>query len=171
MASPLPEVSPLPDVGTGIGAGSGNGSSRPSRAPIPSQVAGGPRQRGFFEVRWRQFRRAPRPVVRAVLSSLSIALVLGVAFLAYDVALDRGISLPGGDLRIGFITLYVVLVLAVGAIVTWLVVPLPTGGPTGVAATRRTRTPWSLALGLFAAVPIAYLVLVVLHEIIKPWLV
>ena len=60
--------------------------------------------------------------------------------------------------------MYVVLVLVVGAVVTWLVVPLP----TGAGATRRTRTPWSLALGLFAAVPIAYLVLVVLHEMIKP---
>ena len=63
--------------------------------------------------------------------------------------------------------MYVVLVLVVGAFVTWLVVPLP----TGASATRRTRTPWSLALGLFAAVPIAYLVLVVLHEMIKPLLV
>ena len=54
-----------------------------------------------------------------------------------------------------------------GAVVTWLVVPLP----SGAGATRRTRTPWSLALGLFAAVPIAYLVLVVLHEIVKPLLV
>jgi hypothetical protein len=46
-------------------------------------------------------------------------------------------------------------------------VPLPTGSGT----TRRTRTPWSLALGLFAALPIAYLVLVALHEIVKPFLV
>jgi hypothetical protein len=101
------------------------------------------------------------------MSSLSIALVLGVAFLAYDIALDRGASLPGGDLRLLVLALYVALVCGVGAVVTWLVVPLPTGPGT----TRRTRTPWSLALGLFAAVPIAYLVLVVLHEILKPFLV
>jgi hypothetical protein len=137
-------------------------SPSPEGAPRPQ-----PRQRGFFEVRWRQFRRAPRPVFRAVASSLSIALVLGVLFLAYDIALDRGADLPGGDLRLGFLTLYVILVLVVGAFVTWLVVPLPTGAGT----TRRTRTPWSLALGLFAAVPLAYLVLVVLHEIVKPFLV
>jgi hypothetical protein len=122
------------------------------------------RQRGFFEVRWRQFRRAPRPVVRAVASSLSVALVLGTAFLAYDIALDNGARLPGGDLRIGFLTLYVALVLFVGAFVTWLIVPLPSGG----TRTRTTRTVWSAMLGLFAAVPIAYLVLVVLHEILKP---
>lgn len=126
-----------------------------------------PRRRGFFEVRWRQLRRAPRPVFRAVASSLTIAVVLGVAFLAYDIALDRGADLPGGDLRLGFLALYILLVLLVGSVVTYLVVPLPTGAGT----TRKTRTPWSLALGLFAAVPLAYLVLVVLHEIIKPFLV
>jgi hypothetical protein len=125
---------------------------------------GPPRRRGYFEVRWRQFRRAPRPVVRAVASSLGVALVLGIAFQAYDIALDRGAVLPGGDLRIGFLALYVVLVCVVGALVTWLIVPLPSGPGQG----RTTRTPWSAMLGLFAAVPIAYLVLVVLHEIIKP---
>jgi hypothetical protein len=122
------------------------------------------RQRGFFEVRWRQFRRAPRPVVRAVASSLTVALVVGIAFQVYDIALDRGAVLPGGDLRIGFLALYVALVCVVGALVTWLVVPLPSGPGRGGA----TRTPWSAMLGLFAAVPIAYLVLVVLHEIVKP---
>ena len=124
------------------------------------------RQRGWFEIRWRQFRRAPRPVVRAVASSLGVALVLGIAFLAYDIALDHGVALPGGDLRLAFLALYVVLVCTIGAVVTWLVVPLPSGSGRG----RVTRTPWSAMLGLFAAVPIAYLVLVVLHEIIKPML-
>jgi hypothetical protein len=124
------------------------------------------RRRGFVEVRWRQFRRAPRPVFRAVVSSLSVALVLGLLFLAYDIALDRGADLPGGDLRLAFLTLYVAIVLVAGALITWLVVPLP----TGAGGQRATRTPWSLALGLFAAVPIAYLVLVALHEIVKPLL-
>jgi len=122
------------------------------------------KQRGYFEIRWRQFRRAPRPVVRAVVSSLTVALVLGVLFLVYDIALDRGAQLPGGDLRIGVLTLYVLLVAAVGSLVTWLIVPLP----SGAGRTRTTRTGWSAMLGLFAAVPIAYLVLVLLHEIIKP---
>ncbi len=125
------------------------------------------RPRGWFAIRWRQFRRAPRPVVRAVASSLSVAVVTGVAFLAYDIALDRGAVLPGGDLRLLVLTLYVAVVLVAGAVVTWLVVPLPTGSGTR----RATRTPWSAALGLFAAVPIAYLVLVVLHELVKPLLV
>ncbi|HYO44970.1 MAG TPA: hypothetical protein VES19_17360 [Candidatus Limnocylindrales bacterium] len=139
----------------------------PTPPVAPGVVPPAAKQRGFFEVRWRQFRRAPRPVVRAVASSLTVALVLGVAFLAYDIALDRGADLPGGDLRLGVLVLYVTLVLLVGSVVTYLVVPLPTAAGT----TRRTRSPWSLALGLFAAVPLAYLVLVVLHEIIKPLLV
>lgn len=135
----------------------------------PSADPRGPaevRQRRWFEVRWRQFRRAPRPVFRAVVSSLTVAVLVGVAYLAYDVALDRGAQLPGGDLRLPFLTAYVAIVLVAGALITWLVVPLPTGSGTR----RATRTPWSAALGLFAAIPIAYLVLVALHEIVKPLL-
>ena len=130
----------------------------------PSRPPHEVRQRGFFEVRWRQFRRAPRPVFRAVMSSLSVAIVLGILYLAYDIALDRGADLPGGDLRLLALALYVAVVLVAGMVVTYLVVPLPAGAP----GRRVTRTPWSLALGLFAAVPIAYLVLVALHEIVKP---
>jgi hypothetical protein len=114
-------------------------------------------------VRWRQFRNAPRPVVRAVLSSLVVAVALGLLYLAYDVALSRGVKLPGGDLRLLFIAAYVVVVLAAGSIVTWLIVPQPTG-----SGTRVVRTPWSAALGLFAAVPIAYLVMVVVVQVIRP---
>jgi hypothetical protein len=135
----------------------------PSADPRPSVEV---RRRGWFEVRWRQFRLAPRPVFRAVVTGLTVAFVVGIAFLAYDVALDRGAVLPGGDLRLPFLTAYVVIVLVAGALITWLVVPLPTGSGTR----RATRTPWSAALGLFAAVPIAYLVLVLLHEIVKPLL-
>lgn len=99
-------------------------------------------------------------------SGLVVALVLGAAYLAYDIALDRGATPPGGDLRLLALATYVGVVLVAGSIVTWLVVPLPTGG----GARRATRTPWSAALGLFAAVPIAYLVLVVLLQIVKPLL-
>lgn len=123
------------------------------------------RQRGWLEVRWRQFRRAPRPVVRAVLSPLAVAAVLGVAYLAYDLALLSGQALPGGDLRFACLVGYVVAVLVVGSVVTWLVVPLPTG-----SGERKVRTPWSAALGFFASVPIAYLVMVVLLEIVRPLL-
>jgi hypothetical protein len=125
-----------------------------------------PQRRSWLEVRWRQFRNAPRPVVRAVASSLGVALVLGGAYLAYDVALSRGAQLPGGDLRFAAAVLFVVLVLAAGSLITWLVVPLPRG-----SGARTTRTPWSAALGLFAAIPIAYLVLVVVIQVLKPLLV
>jgi hypothetical protein len=121
------------------------------------------RRRSEVEVRWRQFRSAPRPVVRAVLSSLSISIVLGLLYLAYDVALARGAQLPGGDLRVLFIAIDVLVVLAAGSIVTWLIVPQPTG-----SGTRVVRSPWSAALGLFAAVPICYLVLVVVTQVLRP---
>ena len=100
---------------------------------------------------------------RAVASSLSVAIVLGVAYLAYDVALSRGAALPGGDQRVLAGALFVFAVLVAGSFLTWLIVPLPRG--SGV---RATRTPWSAALGLFAAIPIAYLVLVVAIQVLKP---
>jgi hypothetical protein len=121
------------------------------------------RRRSWAEVRWRQFRNAPRPVVRAVASSLSVAIVLAAAYIVYDVALSRGASLPGGDLRVLAVTVYVVLVLLIGSLVTWLIVPLPSGS----SGTSR-RTAWSAALGFFAAVPIAYLVMVAAVQIVRP---
>jgi hypothetical protein len=120
-------------------------------------------RRGWAEVRWRQFRNAPRPVVRAVLASLLVAVALGLGYLAYDIALRRGAVLPGGDLRTLYLALDIVVVLVVGSVVTWLVVPQPRGSGT---TTRRTG--WSAALGLFTAVPICYLVLVVVTQILEP---
>ena len=99
-------------------------------------------------------------------SSLTVAVILGAAYLAYDVALSRGATLPGGDLRVAAAVLYVLAVLLAGSILTWLIVPLPRG-----SGSRSTRTPWSAALGLFAAIPIAYLVLVVAIQVVKPLLV
>jgi hypothetical protein len=122
-----------------------------------------PPGRSWFEVRWRQFRHAPRPIVRAVAASLSVAAVLAIAYLAYDLALSRGTSLPGGDLRTLAIAGYVAAVLSGGSVITWLIVPQPTGAGTVVR-----RSPWSAALGFFAAVPIAYLVMVVTMQVIRP---
>jgi hypothetical protein len=119
-----------------------------------------PRRRGAVEVRWRQFRNAPRPIVRAVLSSLVVAVIGGLAFLAYDLAArpdDRTRTLIGAA--------YVAVVLVAGAVGTWLVVPHPVG-----AGTRVTRSPWSAALGLLAAIPISYLVLVVCFQVLRPLL-
>ena len=124
-----------------------------------------PPRRSWAEVRWRQFRHAPRPVVRAVAASLSVAVVLAVLYVAYDVALSRGVTLPGGDLRALAVTVYVVLVLLIGSAVTYLIVPQPTG-----SGTVSRRNGWSAALGFFAAVPIAYLVMVVAVQVIRPLL-
>ena len=121
------------------------------------------RRRSWAEVRWRQFRNAPRPVVRAVVADLSVAVVLGLLYLAYDVALTRGARLPGGDLRTLFVLVFVAVVLVVGSAITYLIVPQP--GRPG------RRSGWSAALGFFAAVPIAYLVLVVAVQVVKPLLV
>jgi len=102
--------------------------------------------------------------VRAVTVSLTVALVLAVAYLAYDIALSRGAVLPGGDLRTLAMTVYILLVLSFGSLITYLVVPQPTG--SGRIA---RRSGWSAALGFFAAVPIAYLVMVVAVQIIRPF--
>jgi len=133
---------------------------------IPGAPGGTPvRHRSWAEVRWRQFRRAPRPVVRAVLSSLVVAVALAVLYVAYDVALARGVRPPGGDLRFLALTLYALVVLVAGSVVTWLVVPQPTG-----SGTVRRRSGWSAALGFFAAVPIAWLVMVVAIQVVRPLL-
>ena len=123
------------------------------------------RRRSWLEIRWRQFRHAPRPVVRAVLSSLVVAVVLGLGYLVYDTAIRHGVALPGGDLRTLYLALDVLIVLVVGSLVTWLVVPQPRG-----SGDRSTRSAWSAALGLFAAIPVCYLVLVVVVQVLEPLL-
>jgi hypothetical protein len=136
----------------------------PSDGGAPERSVG-VRQRSWAEVRWRQFRHAPRPVVRAVLSSLVVAVGLASAYVAYDVALSRGARLPGGDLRVLAVAGYALLVLVAGTVVTYLVVPQPTG-----SGTLRRRSAWSAALGFFAAVPIAWLVMVAATQIVRPLL-
>jgi hypothetical protein len=128
-------------------------------------MSAAPPRRSWWVIRWRQFRNAPRPVVRAVGANLAVAIVLGLLYLAYDVALTRGAQLPGGNLRTLVVVLDVALVLGLGSLITYLIVPLPRG-----SGDRATRTGWSAALGLFAAVPIAYLVLVVASQVLKPLL-
>jgi hypothetical protein len=125
------------------------------------------RERGWLEVRWRQFRNAPQPVVRAVVADLAVAIVGVLVLLAYDVALSRGAALPGGDLRVGAFAAYVILVCGLGALLTYLWVPLPSGS---APASERRRSWWSGMLGLFAALPIIYLVLVVAFQVIRPLL-
>ena len=133
---------------------------------MTSSVTPPVQRRSWLAVRWRQFRNPPRPVIRAVAASLTAGTILALAYLAYDVALSRGAQLPGGDLRILAVALVAAGTLLVGTVVTWLIVPLPRG--SGVTT---TRSGWSAALGFFAAVPVAYLVLVVAVQILRPLLV
>jgi hypothetical protein len=100
------------------------------------------------------------------MSSGVVAIVLGIAYLAYDVAISRGATLPGGDLRSAAVIAFVAVVLAAGSLLTYLLVPLPIGG-----GSRIVRSGWNAALGFLAALPIAYLVLVVESQIIRPLLV
>ena len=113
-----------------------------ARAPARAEV----RRRGFVRGPLAPVpARARGPVFRAVVDAACPSRSCWAwLFLAYDVALDRGADLPGrrpaarvpdgvrGDRAA-----------SPGAVITWLVVPLPTGS----RARRATRTPWSLALG------------------------
>ncbi len=124
-----------------------------------------PRQRGWLEVRWRQARNPPPPVLRAVLANLAVASLGAALLLIYEIAIARGASLPGGDLRTPLVALYVAVVMVAGTLLTYLWVELPTG-----LRGERRRSGWSAMLGLFAAMPICYLALVVTFQIIRPLL-
>ena len=100
-----------------------------------------------------------------MLSSLVVATVLAIAYLIYDLAIASGARLPGGDLRLLALAAYTVCVLLAGAVVTYLVVPQPTG-----SGSVRRRSGWSAALGFFAALPVAWLVMVVVLQLVKPLL-
>lgn len=117
-----------------------------------------PRQRSWLEVRWRQLRNPPPPVLRAVLANLAVAVAGGVGLLVYDVASPTGVPAE-------LVALYVALVVVAGSVLTYLWVELPTGA-SGV----RRRTGWAALLGLFASLPIAYLVLVVVFQVVRPLL-
>jgi hypothetical protein len=122
-----------------------------------------PRQRGWLEIRLRQARNPPPPVLRAVLANLAVASIGGVLLLLYELAIARGASLPGGDLRTPLVAIYVAAVVLSGSLLTYLWVELP-GGAHG----RRRRSGWAAMLGLFAALPICYLALVVIFQILRP---
>lgn len=117
-----------------------------------------PREVGYFEAQWRKLRNPPPPVVRAVLANLGVAVLLGVALLIYDLLVPDAQMAP-------LIALYVVVVIAVGSVLTYLWVELPTG-----ASGEKRRSAWAGVLGLFAAIPIVYLVLVLLFQIVAPLL-
>ncbi len=123
------------------------------------------RQRSWVDVRWRQARNPPPPVLRAVLANVGVALAGALLLLGYEIAIRRGATLPGGDLRTLVIAVYVGLVIIVGSLLTYVWVQLPTGA-SGV----RRRSPWAAVLGFFASLPIAYLVLVLTFQMVLPLL-
>ena len=152
-----------------------DGPERQAVAPTsvgmaPGQVRRGPatevRRRGWLEIRWRQFRSAPRPIVRAVTANVVVATVGAVLLVLYGLVSSSGTTSPGGDLQGAAVVLYVLVVVGVGSIATYLGVPLPTGGAGG----RRRRTPWAAMLGFFASLPVAYIGLVLVYQVILPLL-
>ena len=122
------------------------------------------KQRSELEVRWRQTRNAPQPVVRAVVANLLVAGIGGVILLIIDWLADHG-ELPEFFAGIGPTVIYVVAVLVSGTVFTYLWVELPTGVPG-----EKRRSLWAGMLGLFAAIPITYLALVVVYQVLRPLL-
>ena len=122
-----------------------------------------PTERSWLEVRWRQARNPPPPVLRAVLANLVVAIVGAVLLLGYEIAIRRGATPAGGDLRTPLVAAYLLLVIVAGSVFTYLWVGLPTGA-SGV----RRRSPWAALLGFFASLPIAYIVLVLCFELVLP---
>lgn len=136
--------------------------AEPAHAPGDPPERELPRERSELEIRWRQARNPPPPVLRAVLTNIAVATVGGVLLIAYDWLAARGV-LPGGDQRTLAVVLYGALVLILGSVLTWRWVELPTGSGTGKA-----RSPWAGVLGFFASVPILYLALVIIFQVLRP---
>jgi len=115
-----------------------------------------PIRRSWLQVRWRQLRNPPPPVLRAVVANFALAGAGGLMLLLADLALPSDALPP-------LIAVYLFAVLAGGSLLTYLWVELPTGA-SGV----RRRSGWAALLGLFAALPICYLVLVVVFQVVRP---
>ena len=113
-----------------------------------------PAKRSWLEVRWRQFKNPPQPVFRAVTVNLTVAIAGGLLLFFYALAA------PTADLA-PWIALYVVVVLVVGSLATYVWVKLPSG-----ASGESRRSAWAGVLGFFAAVPTAYIVLVVVFQVL-----
>lgn len=129
----------------------------------PSTTAREVRQRSELEIRWRQARNAPPPVVRAVLANVAVAFVAGLVLLLTDWLVSHDM-LPRYLQDLGPIV-YVLVVVISGSVFTYLWVELPTGVPG-----EKRRSPWAGVLGFFASIPIVYLALVIIFEILRPLL-
>lgn len=113
-----------------------------------------PRERSWLEIQWRKARNPPPPVLRAVLANTAVAVVGGVLLYIY------ARLAPQADLA-PWVVLFVLVVIVAGSLATYLWVELPTG-----AGTERRRSAWASVLGFFASIPIAYLVLVVVFQVL-----
>jgi hypothetical protein len=161
-----PSDRPAPDAAT-IEAAAAEDLEATVAADVPVAARAAPpreiRHRSEWEIRWRQARNAPPPVVRAVLANVAVAFVGGIVLLLTD-WLAGGDVLPGYLLDLGPL-IYVVVVIISGSLFTYLWVELPTGVPG-----EKRRSPWAGVLGFFASIPIVYLALVIIFEILRPLL-
>jgi hypothetical protein len=136
----------------------GSGTPNDTRPPNPDVPP-----RSELEIRWRQARNAPPPVVRAVGANVAVASIGGVVLLIIEWLVARG-TLPL-DVASAAPFVYAAVVVMAGSILTWLWVELPTGRPG-----ERRRSGWSAVLGFFASIPIVYLSLVVIFQVVRPLL-
>jgi len=129
------------------------------------------RPRGFIGRRVYQLLHAPKPVFRAVFSNVSIATLLTLGYLLYDLqvehALRNGADLSGviggRDLRTEAAALLVLGTVIFGSLITYLIVPQPRANGSGTE-----RSGWSAVLGFFASLPVAYIALVIESQFLKP---
>ena len=155
MAEPVvPVQEPAAASGSAPSSSSVGATGERERPPV--------KERSELEIRWRQARNPPPPVLRAVLANLAVATVGGLILVAYDWMAPRGI-LPGGDQRTLAVVIYAAVVIGVGSFLTYLWVELPTG-----ASGEKRRSPWAALLGFFASIPILYLSLVVIFQVLRP---
>ena len=115
-----------------------------------------PVERSWLEIQWRKLRNPPPPVVRAIAANLIVAVLGGIALLFVRQ------SNPSADIT-PWVVAYAAAVIVAGSVMTYLWVHLPTGS-SGV----RRRSVWAGLLGFFAAIPICYLALVVIFQVIAP---
>jgi hypothetical protein len=127
--------------------------------------------RGFIGRRIYQLLHAPKPVFRAVFSNVSIATLLTLAYLLYDLQVERALRsgadlsgvIGGRDLRTEAAALLVLGTVIFGSLITYLIVPQPRADGKGTE-----RSGWSAVLGLFASFPVAYIALVIESQFLKP---
>jgi hypothetical protein len=93
-----------------------------------------------------------------------VATVGGLILLLFDWLASNGV-IPGGEARGVAGGLYVVVVIVSSCVLTYLWVELPSG-----ASELRRRSPWAILLGLFASIPIVYLALVIVFQVLRPLL-